>query len=285
MKIGIIGSKGFIGNNLNFYFNKKNNYKIFNFSSFNKYKNKWIKKICNEIKINKPDIIINCAANQNLYDDKKAVKELFNSNLYSNIMFLNQSVKNKNFKGYISFGTKWEFDSNLNYNPLNFYAATKNANDIFFKYYSLKKKITTVSLKIFDTYGTNDKRNKILNLLLRKYKKNQTLKITPGKQYLDYVHIDDVCELINLICEDIRKEKLKGFKMFTVSSKNPIMLKFLIHILNLNLNKKLKVKIGEKKYRSNEAMKPIKKIINYPGWKPKINLVKEIKKIFDGTHD
>ena len=140
MKIGIIGSNGFFGNNLNFYFNKKNNYKIFNFSSYNKYKKKWIKKVCNEIKINKPDIIINCAANQNLDDDRKAIEELFNSNLYSNIMFLNQSVKNKNFKGYISFGTKWEFDSNRNYNPLNFYAATKNANDIFFQYYSLKKK-------------------------------------------------------------------------------------------------------------------------------------------------
>ena len=49
MKIGIIGSSGFIGKNLNFYFNKKSNYKIFNFSSYKKYKNKWVKKICNEI--------------------------------------------------------------------------------------------------------------------------------------------------------------------------------------------------------------------------------------------
>ena len=49
-------------------------------------------------------------------------------------MFLNQATNNKNFKGYISFGTKWEFDSERNYKPLNFYAATKNANDVFFKY-------------------------------------------------------------------------------------------------------------------------------------------------------
>lgn len=285
MKIGIIGSSGFIGKNLNFYFNKKSNYKIFNFSSYKKYKNKWVKKICNEIKINKPNIIINCAASQDLNDDRKAIQKLLNSNLYSNVMFLNQSVKNKNFKGYISFGTKWEFDSNRNYNPLNFYAATKHANDIFFKYYSLKKKISTISLKIFDTYGANDKRNKVLNLLLKKYKKNQTLKITPGKQYLDYVHINDVCDLINIICKNIKNNKLKDFKMYTVSSKNPIKLISLINKLNLNLNKKLKVKIGAKKYRSNEAMKPIKKIINYPGWKPKLNLVKEIKKIFDDTHD
>ena len=261
MKIGIIGSSGFIGKNLNFYFKKKNKYKIFSFSSFSKYKESWVKKICSEIKINKPDLIINCAASQDLNDDKKAIKKLLNSNLYSNVMFLNQSLKNKNFKGYISFGTKWEFDTNRNYNPLNFYAATKHANDIFFKYYSLKKKITTISLKIFDTYGANDKRNKILNLLLKKYKKNQTLNITPGKQYLDYVHIEDILKLILIIIKDIKLDKIKGFKSFTVSSKNPIRLINLVNKLKKVLDKDLKIKIGKKKIPKKQFNKSYFKYI------------------------
>ena len=285
MKIGIIGSNGFIGKNLKNYFSTQKKYKIFYFSSYNKLKDKWINKICNEIKKNKPNLIINCAASQVLNDDKKSIQKLLNSNLYSNIMFLSQATNYKNFKGYISFGTKWEFDADRKYKPLNFYAATKNANDIFFKYFSLKKNIATVSLKIFDTYGLNDKRNKVLNLLLSKYKKNQSLKITPGKQYLDFVHIHDICELINIICKDIINNKLKGFKYFTVSSKRPIKLKSLVHKMNSILKKKLNVEVGAKKYRSNEAMKPIKKLYNYPSWKPKLNLVKELKKIFDGIND
>ena len=60
------------------------------------------------------------------------------------------------FQGYISFGTKWEFNQNMEFNPLNFYSATKHANDIFFNYFSQKKNICTVSLKIFDTYGPDD---------------------------------------------------------------------------------------------------------------------------------
>ena len=285
MKIGIIGSNGFIGKNLKNYFSTQKQYKIFYFSSYNKLKDKWINKICNEIKKNKPNLIINCAASQVLNDDKKSIQKLLNSNLYSNIMFLSQATNYKNFKGYISFGTKWEFDADRKYKPLNFYAATKNANDIFFKYFSLKKNIATVSLKIFDTYSLNDKRNKVLILLLSKYKKNQSLKITPGKQYLDFVHIHDICELINIICKDIINNKLKGFKYFTVSSKRPIKLKSLVHKMNSILKKKLNVEVGAKKYRSNEAMKPIKKLYNYPSWKPKLNLVKEVKKIFDGNND
>ena len=285
MKIGIIGSNGFIGSNLYNYLFKKKKIKIIKFSSFKKNKNNWINKVSNEIRFFKPEIIINCAASQILNDDKKSIINLLNSNLYSNIHFLKEATNYKSFKGFIMFGTKWEFDQNRNFEPLNFYAATKHANDTFLKYFSIKKKITTISLKIFDTYGKNDKRKKILNLLLKSYKSNKILKITPGDQYLDFVHIQDVLELILLICKDIHDKKLKGFNYYTVSSKNPIKLRKLINKINTELNGKLKVKIGAKKYRSNEAMKKIDKVKNYPGWKPKLNLVKEILRIFKKNHD
>ena len=38
-------------------------------------------------------------------------------------------------------------------------------------------------------------------------------------------------------------------------------------------------KLGAKKYRKIEAMQKIKKLKNYPGWKPKINFVKELSNI------
>ena len=281
MKIGIIGSNGFIGSNLKLHLSNSKNFKVFCFSSFNKYKAAWIKKISNEIKKHKPDVIINCAADQNSNDDEKAIIDLLNSNLKANIFFMYHAIKNKNFKGYISFGTKWEFDEHGKFEPLNFYATTKHANDIFLKYFSLKNNIVGVSLKIFETYGKYDKRNRILNLLLKNYKQQKILRVSPGNQFLDYVHILDLCDLIDLICNDILENKLQGFNIFAVSSKKPIKLKSLIKKLNQNLINKIKVKIGGKKYRKNEAMKPIRGIDNYPGWKPKLNLIKEIKKIFD----
>ena len=281
MKIGIIGSSGFVGSNLYLHLSKTTKNKIFKLSSHNKYKKKWINTVCKEIKNKKPDILINCASSQDLGEDNNAIKDLINSNLYAGSAFLNQATQNNNFSGYISFGTKWEFDQNGKYNPLNFYAATKHVNDYFLKYFSIKKNITTVSLKIFDTYGVNDKRKKILNLLLDSYKKNKVLKISPGKQYLDFVNVLEICELIKRICTDIRGRKIKGFNRYTVSSKKPIKLINLINILRKKLNKRLKVKIGAKKYRKNEAMKPLKTIYNYPGWKSKKNLILELKKIFD----
>jgi CDP-3, 6-dideoxy-D-glycero-L-glycero-4-hexulose-4-reductase len=279
MKIGIIGSSSFIGNNLYFYLSKYNNFKVIKYSSYKKNNKNWMSLVSQEIKTTKPNIIINCAANQSLKNDKKSIKDLLNSNLYSNINFLEQATQNNTFKGYIYFGTKWEFNQNMKFNPLNFYSATKHANDIFFDYFSQKKNICTVSLKIFDTYGPNDKRSKILNLIIESIKKNKSLKLTPGNQYLDYVHINDLSKLVTKICFDIHKKRLKGFNYFTVSSKKPLSLKKIIYHIRFMLKSKTKIKLGAKKYRKIEAMQKIKKLKNYPGWKPKINFVKELSNI------
>ena len=66
----------------------------------------------------------------------------------------------------------------------------------YFSNISKNNKSALISLKIFDTYGANDTRKKLLNDLLETYKKKRSLNITSGKQYLDYVHIDDLLKLI-----------------------------------------------------------------------------------------
>jgi nucleoside-diphosphate-sugar epimerase len=279
MKIGIIGSTGFMGENISAFLKKKN-YQVKKFSSYKKLPKNWLEVVCKEIKKYSPEIIINCSASQMLNDDKNSIENLIHSNLYSQSCFVNEAKKSNNFIGYITFGSRWEYDESGNYNPNTFYAATKHASDYLLKYFS-DKKTAIVVLKIFDTYGINDKRNKILNLLLKNYKNNKKLKLSPGEQEIDYVNILDICELIKLICSDIKKKKIIGFKKYTVSSNNPITLIKLIKILKKNLKRNLDVEIGALKYRDNESMKTLKKIFNYKSWKPKSNLIADLKKIFD----
>tara|TARA_B100000780_G_scaffold268103_1_gene225761 strand:- start:3410 stop:4246 length:837 start_codon:yes stop_codon:yes gene_type:complete len=278
MKIGIIGSNSFLGKNTSIYLQKENIVK--NFSSYKRLKKKWLITVSKEIKNFAPDIIINCSASQLLEEDKKSIEKLIYSNLYSQTVFLSEAKKIKNFRGFITFGSRWEYDERGNYKPNSFYAATKHASDYLLQYFT-DKKTTIVSLKIFDTYGKNDKRKKILNLLLESYKKQKTLNLSPGKQEIDYVHVIDICKLINQISNDIKNKKIRGFKRFTVSSKNPIKLINIIKILKKKLKNRLSVKIGALKYRKNEPMKCSRKIFNYPNWRPKKVLINELRKIFD----
>ena len=278
MKIGIIGSNGFLGKNLSVFLKKKNHVK--NFSSYSDLKKNWFTSVCKEIRNYAPDIIINCAASQIIDDDLKSIEKLIYSNMYSQSGFLNEAKKQKNFIGFITFGSRWEYNKNGDYQPNSFYAATKHASDYLIQYFA-NKKTTIVSLKIFDTYGENDNRNKILNQLLKSYKNETTLKLSPGKQEIDLVNVLDICELVSKICTDIKIKKIQGFKKFTVSSKKPIKLIELIKILKKNLKNNLKVKIGALKYRKNEPMKCLSKTYNYPSWKPRFKLIDDLKKIFD----
>ena len=205
---------------------------------------------------------------------------MIHTNLYSQSCFVSEAKKLKNFIGFITFGSRWEYDENGNYKPNTFYAASKHASDYLLKYFA-DKKTTIVVLKIFDTYGINDKRSKILNLLLKNYKNNTKLKLSPGAQEIDYVNILDICKLIKLVCNDIKKNKINGFKKYTVSSNKPITLIKLTKILKKILKKDLDIEMGALKYRDNESMKTLKKIFNYKLWKPKSNLTKDLKKIFD----
>ena len=127
MKIGIIGSNGFLGKNLSIFLKKKNNVK--NFSSYSDSKKKWLVTVCKEIKNYAPDIIINCAASQILDDDLKSIEKLIYSNLYSQSGFLDEAKKQKNFIGFITFGSRWEYNQKGEYQPNSFYAATKHASD------------------------------------------------------------------------------------------------------------------------------------------------------------
>ena len=279
MRIGIIGSTGFVGKNIYFFLKNKTNFEVFKFSSFYKYKTKWTDKIIKEIKLIKPEVIINCSAYTKLNDKKGYFKKLINTNIYSNIIFLNEAVKNKDFKSYITFGTKWELGSAKNKAPVNLYAASKKANNSFYEFYSNNQN-SIISLKLFDTYGANDNRNKLMNSLIENYKNDKTLNITAGEQYLDYVNIKDICLLIFKILKDVKFSKIRGFHSYTVSSKKPIKLINLIKLLNKILKKKVKIKIN-KKYRENEIFYPIKNYNNYPNWNLKCNFNEEIKKLFD----
>jgi nucleoside-diphosphate-sugar epimerase len=279
MKIGIIGSTGFIGSEVFNFLKTKTNYDVFKFSSYNRFKKKWSFHVLNEIKLKKPEIIVNCSGYTKITEKKEDIKNLVYSNFYSNIIFINQACNNQNFKSYINFGSKWELGDTIINKPLNLYAAIKKANESIFEYFSTKK-ISIISLKLFDTFGYNDYRDKLLNQLRKSYKKNKTLNITDGNQYLDYVNIEDVCSLILMIIKDVELKKLKGFKSFTVSSKKPLRLNDLIALLKKILNKKLLIK-RLKKYRLKQSLKPTIAFNNYPGWKIKSKLEDDLVKLFD----
>ena len=174
-KILITGGNGFIGSNLvkslkyknKIYLitrkkNKSNNLntkKIF-------YKN--YKDLNNKLKSLKIDIIIHNATHYIKNHNFNDLEKISSSNiLYGNILLNN--LNNMKVKKFINFSTVWQnYQGKVN-NAFNLYSASKQAFKNIMNYYEkLNKKTKFYDLYISDTYGENDKRLKLINVIKKK---------------------------------------------------------------------------------------------------------------------
>jgi CDP-paratose synthetase len=100
------------------------------------------------------------------------------SNLISsNIKFgteLLEASKQSNIKWFINTGTFWQHYKNEEYNPVNLYAATKEAFESIAKFYTETSNLIFITLKLNDTFGPNDTRNKVFNLWNKIAKSGET---------------------------------------------------------------------------------------------------------------
>ena len=258
MNILLTGATGFIGSHLtpllintehNVAILKKSstivsvkNIKIYNSDTYN--------DINYAISNFKPNLIIHLATLYLNKHEPENINNLINSNITFGTYLLEAMVKNK-IKFFLNIGTRWQHINNEFYHPANFYAATKEAFKNILLYYGtlgIKYKIIELS----DTYGSNDNRQKIVDLLITSCLKNEQIDLTPGEQILDLLYVKDVC---NYIISNISNELF--FDNDTVSLSGTIItIKDLGIMLEKKFNKNNLFLWGNKPYRDNEVMSP-----------------------------
>ena len=86
-------------------------------------------------------------------------------------------LKTMKTKKFINFSTVWEDYDSIKDNNNNLYSAYKKSFSILINYYSkVLSHISFFNIMISDTFGENDSRLKIINVLKGNYKNNMTTK-------------------------------------------------------------------------------------------------------------
>lgn len=200
------------------------------------------------------------------------IEDLFQSNVLLGTKVLEMAKKN-NVSWFINTGTLFQHYNNENYNPVNLYAATKQAFEDIAKYYYETSDLNFVTLKLNDTYGANDKRKKIFNLWKEYAQTGMVLEMSPGEQLMDILHIDDVIDgfikMVSLISTD--KEKRNCGKSFSLKAEEKVTLKQLSHMFEKISGMKLNIKWGAINYRPREIMIPATCIPTLPNWQQSIS--------------
>tara|TARA_Y100000590_G_C15730617_1_gene1016885 strand:- start:1126 stop:1971 length:846 start_codon:yes stop_codon:yes gene_type:complete len=196
----VLGSSGFIGNNLSNYLSKKN-YKILNFNSkncnlmneeaikeaFSKINSDYSLIISSFITRSKEDTLESMIMNINMI---KNLSKNINIKFLKKIIFISSvDVYGSNYKNKINENNK--------VNPFSYYGLSKFASEIILKKYF--SKIPLVILRLPGVYGQNDKKLSIIGKLYHEAINNRKIMIyNKGSQLRDYIKVTDVSMIIEI---------------------------------------------------------------------------------------
>lgn len=209
----------------------------------------------------------------------KDISNLIRSNIQLGTELLEVSKSSKT-KWFINTGTFWQNYDNEEYNPVNLYSATKKAFEIIAKYYTETSDLIFTTIKLNDTFGKNDTRNKVFNLWQKIAKSEETLEMSAGEQLIDICYIDDVVSAYEILIEHLNGKDASKFKNkeFAVTSEERMTLQKLSKTFEEATNSKLNIAWGVREYREREVMIPWNHGVLVPGWKPKYSLKEAISK-------
>lgn len=269
MKIYIVGD-GFLGGRLAKFYNDKEEIRV-SPAFVAEAIMAWMDDIIADIVEFCPDVVIVPAAAQDTGDDQAAIESLVVSNCMLPCRIA--SLLSEKFPDAMMavFGTSWQFSDSDTYRPFNLYAASKRAGQDLLTHYALRG-LRIIQFILFDTYGENDKRRKLFNILVNAANANEPIDVTPGDQEIDLVHVDDVCRGVDAGLRELRQwNTRKGLLIRSLGSHRPITVKELVKRLEKKLEKPIRANFGKRDYRPREVMETCRSIPRVLGWDTSYN--------------
>jgi len=280
----ITGASGFVGSNVldDCLKNNFNVHAIFRHSKKNvsfakKYKKQIfpifynnIYEIKNKLTNCKIDYVIHCATHYIKKHDHNDIENIIKSNvLFSTILL--DAVVNIKIKKFINLGTVWQHFNDTKNLAFNLYAATKQSFECILNYYkSQYTKIKFYNILLTDTFGSNDKRKKLVPILLKNFNnKNQDKINIPKNLSMNLVNINEVTKCLNILLK-----KNSESDNYVIKSNQDVKIFDLINFLNDNLGKK--IKINWSRNTKNYKIIKLKNLLRKEN-----NINKEILKLFN----
>ena len=274
-KILLTGSSGFIGSalvknlsqNNKIYVILRTKKKIKISNNINKIFFTNYSELDKKIKKIKVDVIIHCATHYVKSHKINDLEKLSNSNILLGNILLDNLITMK-VKKFINFTTVWEnYDGKKN-NFFNLYSAYKKAFSHLINYYDgILKNVKFYNLTISDTFGEQDKRKKIINILKINYKKNLITKIVSKNLFLNLLNVEDIINAVKIILNDKSKPGsylLRNTKNYSISE--------IVNKINKDLSKKIKVVWLSKKIIKEKIYKQHK----LKNWYPKKSTLEDL---------
>jgi nucleoside-diphosphate-sugar epimerase len=276
----IIGGTGFIGYHLAKKFLQKN-FKVTSVSKNPPKKLRFLKKvkyiICdinNEKILKKIDDNFDYVVNLGGYVDHKNKRETYRSH-YLGLKKITKIFIKKKIKKFIQIGSSMEYGrvqsphkEHFKCYPESIYGISKLLSTEYLINLYKKKKFPVVILRLYQVYGPNQDKNRLIPIIIDSCKNNKSFPCSSGVQFRDFLFVDD---LIDAILRCLEK-KVEG-KIINIGSGKKIKVKKIINQI-VEFYKAGKPLFGKVKLRKEEMLKVHPSLLNarkFLGWKAKVS--------------
>ena len=180
----------------------------------------------------------------------------------------------------INAGTAWQNFSGDAYEPVNLYAATKQAFEDIVAFYVAAAGLRCLTLRLFDSYGSGDRRAKLLRVMMTSLRSGEPLGMSPGEQVVDLAHVDDLCRAFLHAAEMVLVQEGAGAAVYAVSGGQRRTVREVAATLEGVAGRSLSATFGARPYREREVMVPWDGP-SLPGWMPEVTLLDGFKRLLD----
>lgn len=223
-----------------------------------------------------PDAVFHLAAAFLAQHRPEDVELLVQSNLLFSTQLLEAMAAN-GVRLLVNTGTAWQHYENREYDPVNLYAATKQAFEAILAYYVNAHGFSAATLALFDTYGPHDPRPKLVKALWNAAMNGTRLSMSAGEQLLDMVYIDDAIDAFLATELSLRAAGAVQLR-YGVSSGAGMRLKDLVAAFEAATGTRVDVGWGERTYRPREVMTPWTDFAPPPGWRARVGFAEGLRR-------
>ena len=229
-----------------------------------------------------PQIVIHLATLSTSRSDSEVIEPMLEANLHFGIHLLDILQTCDAFESFINFGSFAEYRlNNSELKDAYLYTATKSAFRHFVDFYCELNHWNFCHIVPYSIYGGMDTSKKIMDYIIESIDSNEPVGMTLGEQTLDFIHVSDVAQFVNLLIKNdtLFNDMPRGISI-PLGSGKAYSIKQVAELVEKVSGKTCHIKWGALPYRPLDVMKAqadLSIIQTYLNWHPVVSLEEGIK--------
>ena len=228
-----------------------------------------------------PVVLAHLATHYSTAHSATDVEKLVDANISFPLRLVDALSRTKPGSAVLNTSTLFQHFESKTYSPVSLYAATKESFLKLLDFYAELKVLRVADLAIGDTYGLDDTRGKLMNLLISNVGSEKILNLGSGLQNLSLIHVSDAARAIAKVVQNSDEIIEGSVWRVQVPPTDNIIVRDLITKIERITSKKICCTFDESRDRPREIYSPIIGLKLLPGYLPRIDLASGIKSMLE----